>query len=848
MSIKKLVNLSFFGYTLIVLVGVTSLILETANESSSRNFAIQAEALLDLNQNHYQQSIEHTAQILHLVTDLPQSKALLSQPDTQQQAALGAYLLLLAQSHIDILQLRILDASGQERVRINHEGGHFYKVADADLQNKADRYYHQASMALAPNELYLSEIDLNIEHGKVVRPFEPTLRISRQIIVDNQVKGYAIVNLNFRRFVDQLNLNQTIHVYLVNGQGKVIVDPDKQWNWAKDLGKTPLDIAQVLGSPISLDTSHPVQLPDNTFIRALQQTAEQSYFLVTRPSTAFWLQADNAFLLRKIAETLLLLLLVTLIAWYIGRFLSHALADLEMRSHVLNAIDDSVFVHDPEGKILYVNRSAQEKLGYTEEELLSRSISDIDAPEQQDNLEKLSPDLLKRGTLTFRISYRHKKGYLIPQEIKAVLVNLYETPLVVSVARDISSVLNYETKLKHFEAYYRNLMENSPVGIAEFSAKGQLDFMNHTLLSYLGLELYQDFYTEYWPQNKKQIVKFLMKIRAEQTLNHEILELHNTKLGKSVILEVNASLTEDKLIASVMDLSAHYEQMKQNAMLSEAMAQIDDLVMISDTDGLILYVNDAFTKHTGYTRDEAVGRNTSLLNANAHPDSFYDELWQTIQRGLRFKGTFTNRKKNGDVFFEEKTISPIKDAKGNVERYVATGKDISERVALEQQLQKMAEIDYLTQIYNRNRFESALKESLSLYRRHGGNFSLIMLDVDHFKHINDNFGHDVGDQVLIHLVEVVRSRLRDSDIFARWGGEEFMIYLPLTPIDDAVLVAESIRQKVAASDFTPVPQVTISLGLTEVTADDTIETLTKKADNALYKAKESGRNQYRIQT
>ncbi|WP_178862578.1 GGDEF domain-containing protein [Thiomicrorhabdus cannonii] len=833
---------------MIVLVGVTSLILETANESSSRNFAIQAEALLDLNQSHYQQGIEHSAQILELVTELPQTKALWSQPDPQQQTLLGDYLHLLAQSHIDILQLRILDTGGQERVRINHEGDRYYKVADADLQNKAGRYYHQASMALGPNELYLSEIDLNIEHGKVVRPFEPTLRISRQIIIDHETKGYAIVNLNLRSFVDQLNLNQAIQVYLVNAQGEIIVGPDKQWNWAKDLGKPPLKIAQVVGAPLHLEAYEAQQLPDNTFIRSLQQTPEQSYFLVARPSTAFWLQADNPFLLRKIAETLLLLLLVTLIAWYIGRFLSHALTDLEMRSNVLNAIDDSVFVHEPEGKILYVNRSAQEKLGYSEDELLSLRIPDIDAPENQNNLATLNPDLLKRGSLTFRISHRHQKGYLIPQEIKAVLVNLDETPLVVSVARDISSILNYETKLKHFEAYYRNLMENSPVGIAEFSANGRLDFMNHTLLSYLDLKRYQDFYTEYWPQNKKQIVKFLMKVRAEQKLNHEILELHNTKLGKSLILEVNASLTEDKLIASVMDLSAHYEQMKLNAMLSEAMAQIDDLVMISNTDGIILYVNDAFTKHTGYTREEAVGRKTSLLNSSAHPDSFYDELWHTIERGLRFKGTFTNRKKNGDVFFEEKTISPIKDAKGNVERYVATGKDISERVALEQRLQKMAEIDYLTQIYNRNRFESALKESLSLYRRHGGVFSIIMLDVDHFKHINDNFGHDVGDQVLIHLVEVVHSRLRDSDIFARWGGEEFMIYLPLTPIDDAVLVAESIRQKVAACDFSPVPRVTISLGLAEVTADDTIETLTKRADDALYKAKEGGRNQYRIHT
>ena len=170
----------------------------------------------------------------------------------------------------------------------------------------------------------------------------------------------------------------------------------------------------------------------------------------------------------------------------------------------------------------------------------------------------------------------------------------------------------------------------------------------------------------------------------------------------------------------------------------------------------------------------------------------------------------------------------------------ATTEDLNNTI---DQLANLAEHDQLTGLYNRRKINEILDYELRK-RRQDGDFSILMYDIDFFKNVNDTFGHNVGDQVLIHISDLVRQSIRNCDVLGRWGGEEFVCILPNTRIEGAKSLAERLRQKVESAKFPPLEKLTISLGITEVLASDTFENLLIRMDNALYDAKKAGRNLY----
>jgi len=155
---------------------------------------------------------------------------------------------------------------------------------------------------------------------------------------------------------------------------------------------------------------------------------------------------------------------------------------------------------------------------------------------------------------------------------------------------------------------------------------------------------------------------------------------------------------------------------------------------------------------------------------------------------------------------------------------------------------KLSETDYLLKIYNRSKFKDELTKEISRVKRYGSNLSLIMFDVDYFKKINDEYGHDKGDDVLIKITEIIKDIIREADVFARYGGDEFIILTPNTDLKEAGQLAERLRKEVAESEFDQIGSVTCSFGVTEFGSDDDIDSFIKKVDDALYKSKEKGRN------
>ncbi len=256
-------------------------------------------------------------------------------------------------------------------------------------------------------------------------------------------------------------------------------------------------------------------------------------------------------------------------------------------------------------------------------------------------------------------------------------------------------------------------------------------------------------------------------------------------------------------------------------------------------------------------------------------------MWATITAGKVWHGEVCNRNKRGELYWVESTIAPFLDESGLPYQYVSIrteitqikrmeeelrrGRDeldsiVMERTAeltcandelqseierrrqLEEHLQTLATTDALTQVFNRRKFDEMLGMEMTRAERYAQPFSLILLDIDHFKQLNDRFGHQAGDAVLSQLAAQILHAIRASDVFARWGGEEFAILVPGATAESARRLAEKLRGEIEYGEFAAVGRLTCSFGVAEFRKDDSADDLLRRADEALYRAKQGGRN------
>ncbi|MEO8585558.1 MAG: diguanylate cyclase [Acidobacteriota bacterium] len=291
-------------------------------------------------------------------------------------------------------------------------------------------------------------------------------------------------------------------------------------------------------------------------------------------------------------------------------------------------------------------------------------------------------------------------------------------------------------------------------------------------------------------------------------------------------------------------------------------------VVITDREGTITWVNPAACAITGYSSDELVGQHTRVLKSGRHDPSFYTNLWKTVTRGDSWSGTIVNRRKDGSEYQEEQTIAPVLDENGAITHFIAIKQDVTEQRRIQAELAhahgelaaRVTEIeglnallreqsvrDPLTGLHNRRYLEETMRRDISRARRSRESLVVALIDVDHFKLVNDVHGHAVGDRVLLQLAGVLLGNVRSSDLVCRIGGEEFVVVMPRADVPGAVKRAEAWRTgfaacAVAGRDGTGV-KATISVGV--ALYRDPAETFASclgRADEALYAAKNSGRN------
>ena len=286
--------------------------------------------------------------------------------------------------------------------------------------------------------------------------------------------------------------------------------------------------------------------------------------------------------------------------------------------------------------------------------------------------------------------------------------------------------------------------------------------------------------------------------------------------------------------------------------LSRAVEQSANAVIITDRDGVIEYVNPWFTKITGYSAAEVVGLTPSIFKSGATLPETYKRLWDTLLSGKEWHGELYNTKKNGDLYWCLEAISPLKNEAGEVTHFVAITEDISERKQSEQTIRHLAFHDALTGLPNRRLFRDRLEQAIAAGQRNKTRFALMLLDLDHFKTVNDTLGHDAGDELLIVVATRLGERIRATDTLARMGGDEFaLLACDISHPDDAARLAGLLQQALSQPIVIQGRELYLStsVGIT-MFPDDTqdVEALVKHADIALYRAKDMGRDNFQFFT
>lgn len=513
-------------------------------------------------------------------------------------------------SYDNMMKIRYIDEDGKEIIRLDRKKNQTNAHIVKNLQNKSHRYYYIETSKLLPNTFWYSNLDLNLEHGKIEYPIIPTLRVSTPLYFKRKFRGFIIISLKIKIFFELFQNSNDFNIYIVDKDGEFIVHPDSAKSWSRYLDK--------------------------------------GYTLYNeKPNIAKNILTQKEFFYKLIYSVEL--------------------------SSILKNGDDAKLIIEPNSNII---------------------------------------EQLKKNNI--------KNAFII-----------IFTVIIVS-------------------------------------------------------------------------------------------------LPLSLLIAYVPSKLQRKL---------------QNALdeLSKKSKIIDQHVIVSSTDreGKITDVSTAFSNITKYKKEELIGRTHSIIKNNSNSPEFYQKLWDTIINGHIWKGEIQNQNKSGTPFWLSTIITPEYDEFGNPSGYIAISHDISDKKRIEE----ISITDQLTKIYNRYKLDEMFGEEIQNAINHDTPLSIIIIDIDKFKSVNDTYGHLVGDLVLIEIATLIKNNVRKQDIFGRWGGEEFLILLPNTSLEDAISLGENLREIIEHHQFPTVHHKTASFGVATMSNNETIDDIVRRADKALYIAKESGRNQ-----
>ena len=415
-------------------------------------------------------------------------------------------------------------------------------------------------------------------------------------------------------------------------------------------------------------------------------------------------------------------------------------------------------------------------------------------------------------------------------------------------------LLRVQEELQITKERYFDLYDMAPIGYCTLNEHGLIKEANLAISGLLGKsrkQLIKQPLSNFIFQEDQDIY-YLYRKKFFTSQEQQECELRMIKKDKTPVWVSLSAIKESKIVRLIIkDISERKLFEEKLELLASVFKNAGEAILITELDGTISDVNETFLRITGYNKEEVIGKNPSILHSGNQSQAYYRNMWSILEKEGSWKGEIWNKRKNGEVYAEMLLINTVYDYHGKPNHYVALFSDITGIKEYENSLKNIAHYDQLTKLPNRVLLADRLDNGMIQTKRNNQHLAVIFLDLDGFKEINDTYGHEVGDKLLVALAKEMKKELREVDTLARIGGDEFVAVLfDLTNIAAGLPIItrllKSAAKKMEIDEL--LIQVSASLGVTfypqvqKVDADQ----LLRQADQAMYQAKLSGKNRFHI--
>ncbi len=521
--------------------------------------------------------------------------------------------------------------------------------------------------------------------------------------------------------------------------------------------------------------------------------------------------------------------------------------------------NEGIWIMDENADTVFANERMTEMMGCEHNELSGRNFTEFLFQENIPDHNLRSTNRKRGLSETYERRMRRKDGSELWTLISGAPIYHEDGRFHGSLAMftDITERKQAEQRLATSERLFRTLAENAPINIARYDRKGRLIYFNPRLKSNFPLRF--------------EAVRGLRpgEMSSEMARFQQAVT-HTLETGKEGSYELEVPAVDGKVethfitmvaerneageivgvLSTGLDITERKQAEDRLRLAASVFASSQEGILISDAQNRIIDVNPAFVRLTGYRRDEVIGRNPKLLSADRQSPGFYAEMWRSINTRGEWQGELWNRRKSGEIFAEQLSIVAVKDDQGQLQHYVGAFTDISPIKRHEADLDRIAHYDTLTSVPNRRLLGDRLEQAIARAQRHGMSLAVCYLDLDGFKPINDQFGHESGDLMLVEIARRLESLSRADDTVARLGGDEFvLLWNDVKSESECHGALERVLAKVTEPmllEGQPV-SVSASIGVTLYPEDDVdADSLLRHADHAMYSAKQQGKNCYQI--
>ncbi|MCW8906123.1 MAG: EAL domain-containing protein [Sedimenticola sp.] len=710
---------------------------------------------------------------------------------------------------------------GREIVRVNRLGEQVRRVADDALQSKSHRDYFKETTFLNPGQVYLSEINLNRDFGRVTRPHTPTLRIAKPIFSRHtgELFGMLVLNRNlsplFRLLERQLPVG--VDFYLTNETGDYLYHPDPGKRFGFDLGQRHRlqdsypSLAGLFDpgnreQAFKQDVRRGDQVQKLQFMRINFDPVDPTRYL----GLALTIPHENILSLyeKNRVQNMLLIAALGVIAMLLTLLLLQRITR-PLGNLASSAQQIARGQYDIE--IPFTGTLELEMLA----EALRHAANDVG--ERERALARLNGELEQRVQERTEALQQREQSLVDAQRIASL--GSWEWDAVADC-------------LSWSEEIYRI-----------FGLDPRLSTPSYQLI----LEMFH-------PDDRERFAgQFLDAIKREPRFEVECRLLRPDGEERTVQASGEITRGEDgralKVQGTMQDITERKQTENRLRLLASVFQNSLEGILITDPGMTILQVNPAFTQITGYSVEEAVGKTPRMLSSGWHDARFYQEMWRSLKETGQWQGEMTDRRKSGEIYTEWLTIIGVHDRNNQLVNYVGVFNDITEKKLAEERITHLAYYDPLTELANRRLFEDRLEQTLRLARRKNRSVALLYIDLDRFKPVNDSLGHKAGDLMLMQVARRLQECVRESDTVARLGGDEFAAVLEDIDQVPASHTAQTIIGRLGDVFNLEGSEAFIgaSIGISMFPGDGAdLNSLMKHADIAMYRAKELGRNNYQF--